>query len=445
MDRKRIALAGMWLAVLVVGVATFYRLRYQPFYYDAKGYVEAAEGMRAQGFLSGWPYAELRTYGYPLLLSAALRIAEVLHLSLLTMVFGIQWLIFVGTAWFAASTLFRSPRTRVFAFLAVAANPLLVAYTAQPLTESVTLVCILFSTAALGRGSRARSRPAAAAWLAGGAVTAGYALALRPGNLLIPICYGAAALAALIWTKNRRSWLAVTGSALLVLAALAAPLVPQAVVNWHNYQVATVMPVIDIAALQSDLGIKNIRYATNVAACGGPGLAFPSPFAGQVQPDLTLAGLVRYYALTWPDGPETAAMHVFSGLDPRPFLTYQVSFGAGYERVLQVLTVGLLGLACFGVVRAPWSRRRLTPDVLFLGAATLCSVAILAVSQAELRFGVVLVAAVSLLAASGASRLRRPSVRAGVVTCAAFITAVLVWFALSDLVLATSDVWQECT
>jgi len=444
MARKWIWPAAAWAVVVVAGVVIFAGMRHQPLYWDAAGYVSFGTDIHAGGLFHAWPWATLRTYGYPLFIAWMLSIAHVTHLEVLTVIFAVQWALLVGSAWLAARALFRSPRTRLIAFVAVAANPLLVVYSTQALTEGVTLPCVLFSTAALGCAVRARSGPIAAAWLAAGAVTSGFALVVRPGNVLVPVCYVVAALVALVWTTHRRSWLAIAVSGAAVLVGIAVPLAPQAVLNWHDYRVMSVLPVTDLASLQAGLGMKNIRYATNVAQCGDPSMAFPNQFVLPRPLDTSRAGIATFYALDWPVGPETAALHVFSGLDPRPFLTYQVAFGAWYERPLQGFTVALLGLACLGLARAPWSRRRITPEVAFLGAVTVASVGILATSQTELRFGVILVTAVSLLAASAVARLRRPSLLRCVGVLAVFGVTLLLWFVVSDLILASSPAWVSC-
>jgi hypothetical protein len=97
---------------------------------------------------------------------------------------------------------------------------------------------------------------------------------------------------------------------------------------------------------------------------------------------MSKAEAMRYYGLDWPAGPLTAAAHVFSGLDPRPFLIDQHDFGARYERWLQALTVALLILAGVGVGdvwhalrHGGWRRR---PEAVFLGAVAFLATGILA-------------------------------------------------------------------
>jgi len=433
-----------WFAVALVGVAVYAHMAHQPFYHDANGYVSAAEGMRTSGVISEWPLSYIRTYAYPWALSGMLGVADAFNVGRVAVIFACQWALFVAAAWIAAVTLFRARRTRILAFVAVAANPLLVIYTPQALTETVSLACILLAAGALGRSSTSKSALAQVAWMAAGAFFAGFSLAARPGNIFVPICYALAVVVALVRSRKQLSWTTTVTTAVAVLIAISLPLAPQAAINWKYFDTVTVLPVTNLAVSQSADGVRNIRYATNVSTCGEPAMPFPSPFPGAVAPDATQAEMLAFYAFEWPTGPETAALHLFSGLDPRPFLTYQVSYGVWYERVLQVLTVALIGLAGIGIARAPWSRSRLTPGVVFIGSTTVFSAAVVATTQAELRFGIVLVTALSLVAASAAARLGRPTLRMSWVALLWLGAASLAWFSVSDLILAGSAQWVSC-
>jgi hypothetical protein len=444
MQRNRKLTVAAWVVVVVVGALICYLLRHQPFYWDAKGYVESSIGIRSGGLLSAWPFAAVRTYAYPLALNIPLIAADVLHISPVAAIFVFQWTLFVGSAWLVANTLFDAPRTRLFAFIAIAANPLLVVYTPQALTEALTLTCILFGTAALGRAYRAHSPVSKAAWLTAGALAAGFALAVRPGSIFVPVCYGVGAVFVLFLSRRRLSRLALATSAVLTLVGVGVPLAPQVMVNWHNFELVSVLPETDIAEIQLDYGLHLLRYATNVSTCGPAPMYFTNPLAGQTGSEISKTEIIKFYALKWPNGPETAAIHVFSALDPRPFLTYQTAYGAWYERALQAFTLAIIGLAGLAIAKAPRSIRRIRPDVVFLGAAALCSLAVLTVSAVELRFGSILVTSLSVLAASGAARLKKPRVAVGIAVAIAFAFALLTWFAFSDLILATSPNWFPC-
>ena len=447
MPRQRMALTATWLVVLVVGVATYVQMRSQPFFYDASDYVAAAQGISDNGVLSRWSHSDIRTYGYPLFLTAAIKIANWLNVGLSTGVFLLQWPLYVGSAWLAARTLYRSDRIRLAAFALLAANPLLVVYTADALTESLSVSCLLLAVAAMGRSFRTDSPRSMILLLAAGGAASSFAMVVRPGNVLVPACYALGAVTLLLRRHDRRVLGTALAATVVVSAALLAPLVPQVVINHRNYHKISAIPVYDLTGLQTRAGLQYIRYATNVSTeCGHNSLFFLNPHVPPL--DVTTTEAVRYYTLGWPEGPETAALHVFSAFDPRPFLTYQLDFGAGYERWLQAFTVALLFLAGLGT-RTAWEKlrgadRRFRLDAAFLGLVTAMSLGIVAMSAAEYRYGVIPIATVSLLAALGLARLRRPTWWSGCAAAACYFAALLLWFALSDLVLATSTTWQQC-
>lgn len=151
--RDGIAVAVVWLVAAAAGVITYYQLRNQPFVHDANGYALAARSLADRGLLAEWYISDIRTYGYPLFLAGAFKVGGVLHVGDSTALFLLQWPIYVGSAWLVATSVVRDRRRQLFAFLSLAANPLLIVYTAQAFTETLSLTCLLFATASLGRAS----------------------------------------------------------------------------------------------------------------------------------------------------------------------------------------------------------------------------------------------------------------------------------------------------
>jgi hypothetical protein len=448
LTRERGELAAAWLLVGAVGISMFYWLRDQPFYYDAAGYMDESRAISDHGLFSQWIYSDIRSYGYPFFLTGSLRLARLLHHGPHAGVFITQWPIFVGSAWLAAGSLFRSRRVRLLAFASIAANPLLVVYSAEAFTESLTLSCVLLAVTALGRATR--SAPGrAAVWLAAGAAVSSYAVVVRPGSVLIPVCFALAAAGVLFTRGQRTSWATAGATAVVVVAALVAPLVPQVVINHRHYHSWSPLPTYDIEGLQARAGLTIVRYIGNVAPCGRPAIAFYNPNPPAVAATANTLDAVRYYTTSLPGGPEMLLLHVFSGFDPRPFLIDQHAFGAHYERVLQAFTLALLFAAAFGAIRAVRrlreSRWRMRLDVAFLGAVMVVFLGILATSATEYRFGSVPLIGVSLLAAYGASQRWKARRRDVVFVVAGYAGALLLWVTLSDLVLSTSAQWQLCS
>jgi hypothetical protein len=125
LTHNKVETAAAWGIVVVVGVTTYFQLRHQPFYEDAHAYAQAARSLTHKGVLGSWYRSDLRTYGYPLFLAGAYRLAGLIHVGDTTSVFKLQWTAHVGSAWLAATTLVRG-RISLLVFLAVAANPLLI-------------------------------------------------------------------------------------------------------------------------------------------------------------------------------------------------------------------------------------------------------------------------------------------------------------------------------
>ncbi len=443
-SRPDLATAATALVVIAVGLLTYFLLRHQPFFHDANGYALAGRSLTDKGLLGKWYISDIRTYGYPLFLAVAFKFAELVHVGDNTGVFLLQWPLYVGSAWLAATSLLRG-RRRLLAFLLLAANPLLVVYTAQAFTEAVSLACILFATAALARVRRSDRWSPRVTWLVAGALASGYSMAVRPGNLLVPVCYALATVLVLLVPTPTGRWIRSMIVGVLTAAAVVAPLVPQVLINHRHYGTNSPLPVFDLSRFQTSVGLEMLRYATNVSTtCGEAALVFTNPD----EPDLTMSTpeALRYYSLDWPGGPRAVVLHVFSGLDPRPFLVDQHDFGTRYERWLQAFTVALLIVAVIGIVRF-WRAMRLhgwrnRPDVLFLGAVALLATGLLATSAAEYRFGAIPLIAISLLAALGVPR--RLQLRPTLVAVGAGVALMLAWVAVSDWVLATSTVWQQC-
>jgi hypothetical protein len=220
-------------------------------------------------------------------------------------------------------------------------------------------------------------------------------------------------------------------------------------INHRHYASWSPLTSYDLAGLQARAGMTIARYVSNVAPCGFVGFKFPTPHPPAISDSTNSLDALRYYAFSWPGGPEAAFLHVFSGFDPRPFLIDQHDFGTHYERLLQALTVALLFLAGAGLphVVRQLRRQRARPriEAVFLGVVALAFLGVLATSAAEYRFGAVPLIAVSLLAVVGLSHLRRPSGRTVLLVGASYAGALLLWVTLSDLLLSSSPLWQPCS
>jgi hypothetical protein len=248
----------------------------------------------------------------------------------------------------------------------------------------------------------------------------------------------------------------LVGVAVCGVVGLAVPMAPQMVINERQFDQVSVLPVYQLADLQGRAGMQILRFATNVSGCGEVAVGFPNPYvadppAAQGARVATTNDALRFYATDWPEGPATALLHVFSGLDPRPFATYTTRVGAPYEPALQVGTVMLLLLAGIGAVAMSRSTARgrrtggaLEPAPAFLALAVVGTAALLAYSAAEYRFGVLLLTVAGLLVVPGVREVA--SWRRGGLLALALgaVAAVIGWLMLSAWVLGQSPTWQQC-
>lgn len=451
---------GAWLAVvfLPLAVAALVLKIVPPgLYYDAALYELAAESIRRSGLFQPWPGVDLRTYGYPVVLALASSLGGLVGWGTRDSAFAVQWVVLVASAAFLA----RSPLPagcgattwrRQLVFLAVAANPLVVARCAEVLTESLSIACVLVAAGALLRlptGSpTGRHSAPAALWVAVAGLCSGFAMMLRPASIVIPISF---ALAILGWTVHARRSCSVPGRAIVLPAGLAVtsvllPLAPQMLLNARLFQRWTPFPTVDIAEIQAQGGAVMFRYATNVTGCGEPAMAFSNPWLASVPDTFGTWDAIRYYATDLPHGPLTVLAHLFSGLDPKPFSTYVTRLDAPYETVLQVVSIGVLVLAApsLWAAAARWRFLVTQPGAVFLATTGAGALGVLGYSAAEYRFGLIPMTLLSLLAARTLSgpRLSRRAV-ATTLSCALVLTPA--WFLLSGAVLAQSPVWRACT
>ena len=451
--------AGLSLLGLAVSLAMALVVRHlaHPFpAYDSAGYLQAAQGIRTNGLISAWPNNVLRTYAYPGFVAACWAIGEQFGVYVFTSVFVAQWVLLVSGAALVATSLTRRPLLRLGLFLTVAANPLVLVHCAYVLSDSLPVSLTLLAAGAIMRARRAvcaragqDASLAATAWLAGAGAAVGFAVMTRPAA----VPFVAAFLIALVlWVGLRRRVVVRVHEAIPGLVLLIVPLLPQLLINWRYFGRLSVFPTEDLSGIQARAGVDILRFATNVSGCGRPDMTFLNPRAPGVQV-ATPGEAARYYLGDWPAGPITAFLHVFSALDPRPFLTYVFEPGARYELLLQVLTVGLVVLAGLELVlRArgaggwrSWRRWHERPGHVFLALCGLGALAVSGYSATEYRFGVFAVTCISLLAARGLSRVPSLGGRALIGLAIGTVAVLGLWFALSAYVVGLSPTWQTCT
>src|SRR5689334_1571304 len=134
---------GEWIAIaLACGIAHafYWRAAFEPPVWDARGYLGLAIAAADKGLFSRAAFSPLRTYGYPWLLSGLLCLARATGAQLGLLVFEAQLALHLGAALFARRALAgMSPRLARLVFAALILNPFVLSYTAEILSESVSL------------------------------------------------------------------------------------------------------------------------------------------------------------------------------------------------------------------------------------------------------------------------------------------------------------------
>ena len=431
---------GEWTAIAVavaLGHAFFWRTVLYPSAFDAAEYLAIAADMARSGVLGDFRNSRIRTYGYPLFLLAQREFAETLRLPWAYVVFVAQIALHLGAAAMLRHAIApHSTRVARIALVAVAANPLALVYTAETLTESLSLSLLVLAAAAYVAAWRAG--PTRLAAIALGSLALGAAVVVRPANVFALPAWGVALGALALWQRPRAVPLAAGTIVALAFAAL--PMLPQLANNVRHHGAWTPLVANPLARDQQAWGIAYLKYATALPPVPSASVVYLSPFAQgrPVDPERPLEWYARYP----PAGAATVALHAFGMLDPDLVFTYARDLDPWYRRPAGVLAHGVIALALVGfVLLAGCARRDVRARVVVaaLAGVAACHLGLHAVTAVEMRFGLPLLTLAGPLAAwtlaSGWPRWRAPGRFALVAFVAVWIAGSL---ALSDWVRAQS-------
>ena len=428
MPKRRLWLVtftAVLFAVLLSQVVAWINLS-APLYSDADSYAAIAEQMRVAGGI-GFRYdlSDLRTYGYPWLLSHLFSVASVTGVPRRWVTFEFQLIFYLTAVWMLSAAIREfSKKTAIVAFFALMVNYPALVYTTEVLTESASLSLILITCACwlewlASKGARGYL------WVAAGALVAGFAMAIRPANVFMAPVYISAIVLGAIWYNRRRWWVGLLrGVALSAIAAtlLILPLIPQRLHNKTFHKSNSWLMVRDLGEFQIQSGIHNIKYATAVPPnkiatiyysnpCFDSFAEFPSP-------------AWRWYLTNAVDGSCTVALHLFGLLDQDLLFTYAVDLDPWYRIPWGVISHSSVFLAAWFFLRKahfkgnqdsiPISRLFVIVIVLYI----LSFVAVYAASCVEVRFGLPLYLLVFPLAGMALAQLaeQRWSARIRVLT-----------------------------
>ena len=431
-EATRLPLAPAEWACVALSVAVahgflVHELRY-PSAWDATQYFNMAQEIAAHGVFSKVEGGEMRTYGYPSAVSLVLRVAAATGIPFVVMLFAVQFTGYLGAAALLRRAL--APASALaarIAFCGLLVNVFALIYTPESLTESLSLT-LLVLTASLWV---VQWRSGLAAWAAlAGSLTAGFALAVRPGNVFVVAtwCFGLA----LLWFRQRPSAGRSAALAVLVAIGITVPVAPQLAINAAYHGKATPFPTADLGHFQQVTGVRLLKYATGLPPVPKP----PVPYENPLLPGTTLdeAAPLRWYVDHPGRGLATIAFHTFNLTDQDLLFTYSRDLWPWYRIPVGIVNHAAVALGVVGLVLLGRRLRR-TPDpkgrdaFAVLLALLVANWAVHAWTAVEMRFGSVILLVLFPFAAfavhEGLAAPRRPAVAAVALATALYVGAAL--------------------
>jgi hypothetical protein len=436
MERAKLSLSRVeWIVIALacaIAHAFYWRASLQAPAWDARSYLDIAAEIADKGLFTRFTLSDLRTYGYPWLLSGLLRLARATGAQPGLLIFEAQLALHLGAALFARRAVAGlAPGLARLVFAALALNPFVLSYTAETLSESVSLSLI---TLGAGFWLKLLQSPGGRAWwidlgsnLFLGSLAAGFSVMVRPANLFFLAAW-VVAVAALFVTRRVPVRRALPAAALLI-AGLALPMLPQLANNVRHWGRATPLLAAPLAASQQVWGIHSQKYATAAPPAPGPAIHYANPLsAGTVIDEERPLAWYREHPVA---GTLTLALHVFNMLDQDLLFTYSRDLAPWYRIPVGILNHALIALALAGfvlIVRRRKQGRDLGLAALVLLAYAVFHMGVHAPTLVEMRFGLPLLLVAAPLAAWAVGEIRGLPGRARLTTVllvAAYVAAAL--------------------
>ncbi|MEA2559957.1 MAG: hypothetical protein QOH06_1461 [Acidobacteriota bacterium] len=437
MERAKLSPSrGEWIVVALacaIAHAFYWRAALQPPAWDAKSYLEIAAEIADKGLFTRFHYSELRTYGYPWLLSGLLRLARATGTQIGLLIFEAQLALHLGAALFARRALTGralglSPGLCQLVFAALTLNVFVLSYTAEILSESISLSLITLGAAFWLRQLQIQGGKEWWINLFLGSLAAGFSVMVRPANVFFLAAWIVAVTA--LFVTRRVPIRRIVPAAAVLLAGLALPMLPQLANNIRHYDRATPLVAAPLAKSQQAWGIRSQKYATAFPPALGPAIHYANPLsAGTV---LDEGRPLAWYLEHPVAGTLTLTLHVFNMLDQDLLFTYSHDLDPWYRIPVGILNHGLIALALAGfvlIVRRRKQGRDLGLAALVLLAYAAFHIAVHAPTLVEMRFGLPLLLVAAPLAAWAVSEIRGLPGRArltAVLWAAAYVAAALV-------------------
>jgi hypothetical protein len=381
-----------WLAVLfavLVAHGYYVHERFYPSSYDALLYVQLGREIAERGLFHHFTGADLRTYGYPFMLSLLVRGTTAVGWPFQFVLFELQFAAYVAACLFFRSAL--SPIALAaarFAFCGMLANYYVLIYTPESLTESVSLTLLVVAG---GCWLAWRRTCAGIGPVVLGSLAVGCALMVRPANMFMVA--GWLVGAAVIGMRIRPGRARTLAAGACLLAALVLPMLPQLANNVRNFGKWTPLVVLDLGQMQQTWGIWNIKYATAMPPVPQGAIYYQNPlWTGTVVDE---HAPWRWYLDHPGRGLLTVAIHTFNLTDQDLLFTYSRDLDPWYRVPLSVINHAIVALGLLGIFLGV--RRTLAQGtaeqrdaMLMLLATASANWAMYCWTAVEMRFGSVL-------------------------------------------------------
>ena len=376
-----------WIALgaaVVIAHLFYWRIVLYPSDFDARNYLEIAADIGRNGLFSKFYNSDIRTYGYPLFLAALLRAADLLHVPVGWLVFESQLALYLFGAYVLRQELARLwPAFAGWAFIGVVLNIFALSYTAESLTESVSLSLILFATAcwlALVAGP--------VTWLPvlAGSVVTGAAVVVRPANLFALLTW--AIVVGAVCVARRPGIRALGPIVAAFVVGVVLPMTPQYINNVRHYEQYTPLVAARLDRNQQIWGIAYLKYATALPPVPYPSIYYDNPFAKAGPVDN--ASPLAWYAQHPQAGALTVGLHTFNMLDQDLLFTYSRDLDPWYRLPLGIANHALVATALIGIVILAARARRdgvLALATIAVIAYVIAHVSVHAMTAVEMRFG----------------------------------------------------------
>jgi hypothetical protein len=376
-----------WIALgaaIVIAHFFYWRIVLYPSAFDAQNYFDIAADIDRNGLFSKFHNSDVRTYGYPLLLVAFSRAANLMRVPAGWLLFEGQLALYMFAAYLVRRELAKTwPVFASWAFIGIVLNVFALSYTPESLTESVSLSLILVATACWLKllAGPTTWRPVLA-----GSIVIGAAVMVRPANLFALFTWVLAVAAVCIARRSNVRAFATIIVALFVGVLL--PMLPQYVNNVRHYGQHSALVAARLGHNQQIWGIAYLKYATALPPVPNPSIFYENPFAKNrsVDDERPLEWYARYPLA----GALTLALHAFDMLDQDLLFTYSRDLNPWYRIPVGIANHAIIGAAWIAIAILLARARRDRAYALAAGVVIVYAVshiALHATSAVEMRFG----------------------------------------------------------